>query len=454
MNRPVPLWTWPELCSSLGLPPNHGPEITGIQFDSRLIQPGELFVPLPGDPGPRFQVVSRSNRDGHDYILNAINNGAVGVIKARDTDYSIPNLPVTNTIDALWTLGRSRRQQLRCPVVAVTGSSGKTTLKAILQSVTDGFSAHGSFNNYIGLPLSLATTPKCSKLAIYEIGTNHPGEIGPLSKLAQPTIAVVLNVLPVHIGNFNNLEALKQEKFDIAQGLTQTGSLVLPYSLKDMTSVVKRKLPVLTFGFDTRADIYIEWIEADRYAFTHGTDRVVVNVPGGGQHRAETVAACGAVLVALNLELEYLRELETTLPAGRGQQITVNNVTIVDDSYNANPISVIGALRVLSEQATKGRKIAVLGQMNELGTHAKQLHESIASELQDVDVIYCVGSLMHHLFEKLESPVEKYFFEQANDELLNHLTAHLHQHDTVLVKGSNSVFWQANFVQQLHQALS
>ena len=186
----------------------------------------------------------------------------------------------------------------------------------------------------------------------------------------------------------------------------------------------------------------------------HGCERVRVKVPGGGRHRAESVAACGAALVALQKSLENLHQLKTNLPQGRGNSFDVNEVTIIDDSYNANPTSMIAALRGLRNLKTSGRKIALLGQMNELGTHAAKLHKSIAPEISGVDVVYCVGPLMRYLYEKVESSAEKYFFETANDELLSHIVRHVNQHDAVLVKGSNSIFWQANFVQSLRQELS
>lgn len=448
-----PLWTWKELCQSLGLPAENGPDVTGIQFDSRLIQPGDLFLPLPGDPGPRFQVAVRSDRDGHDYISSAVDRGAVGLIASRDVDCSLPTLQVSDSIDALWAIGKYRRHQVDCPVVAVTGSSGKTTLKTFIQSTTGGFSAQGSFNNYIGLPLSLAVTPKSTKVAIYEIGTNHPGEIAPLSTLAQPNIVVVLNVLPVHIGHFKDLEALEEEKFSIAEGLSTSGCLILPYSLKTTKCIPKHQRTV-TFGFDDRADVSITHVRDNWYEFTAGSNAVKVEVPGGGNHRAESVAACGAVLSSLGQGMDELRRLETTLPRGRGNSFEINKITIIDDSYNANPTSMIAALNELHKRKTKGRKFALLGQMNELGDRAQELHESIASAICDIDVLYCVGGLMRHLYEKVDSLKEKYYYEEVSADLLDHLATTLNKHDVVLVKGSNSFFWQADFVQNLRSALT
>ena len=453
MNVRHPLWTWSELCHSLGLPAQHGPDINGIHFDSRLIQPGDLFLPLPGDPGPRFRVAVRSDRDGHDYISSAVKNGAVGLIAGRDVESFVPTLRVSDSIDALWAIGQYRRRQIDSSVVAITGSSGKTTLKTFLQSTTGGFSAQGSFNNYIGLPLSLAVTPKDAKVAIYEIGTNHPGEIAPLSTLAHPDVVAVLNVLPVHIGHFEDLKALEREKFSITDGLSDSGCIVLPYSLKD-TKYLNKSTRRLTFGFDDKADVTIKYVRDNWYEFKKGNDVVKVEVPGGGHHRAESVAACGAVLTSLGQSLECLQRLENTLPQGRGNIIEINEVTIVDDSYNANPTSMIAALRELCKRPANGRRIAVLAQMNELGTHAQKLHESIAPEISDIDILYCVGGLMRHLYDIVDSPKEKYFYEHVSTDLLDHLVCKLNKNDVVLVKGSNSFFWHADFVQNLRKSLT
>ena len=453
MSERQPLWTWNELCHSLGLHAQHGPDINGIHFDSRLIQTGDLFLPLPGDPGPRFQVAVRTGRDGHDYISSAVENGAVGLIASRDIESSVPTLRVKDSIDALWAIGKYRRHQIDCSAIAITGSSGKTTLKTFLQSTTDGFSAQGSFNNYIGLPLSLAVTPKDTKVAIYEIGTNHPGEIAPLSRLAHPNVVVVLNVLPVHIGHFKDLDALEKEKFSIVEGLSNSGCVVLPYSLKD-TKYIDKPARRLTFGFEDKADISIKHERGNWFEFKRENEGVRVEVPGGGHHRAESVAACGAVLSSLGQSLKCLQRLKNTLPKGRGNSIEINEVTIIDDSYNANPTSMIAALRELRKRPATGRRIAVLAQMNELGIHAQKLHESIAPEIGDVEVLYCVGSLMRHLYEIVDSPKEKYFYEHVSADLLDHLVCTLNQNDVVLVKGSNSFFWQANFVQNLRKSLT
>ena len=183
LPKSKPLWTWDELCSALGQPITSGPDIFGIHFDSRLIKEGDLFIPLKG----------RVN--GHDFIPHAFTNGAVGTLTEINKDRIVPHLRVRNTLNALNELAYFRRQQLQCPVITVTGSSGKTTFQCFLSSILNTPPLEGSFNNHIGVPLSLARTPEDAQYAIFELGTNHTGEIAPLSRLTNPDVAVLLNIL-------------------------------------------------------------------------------------------------------------------------------------------------------------------------------------------------------------------------------------------------------------------
>ena len=226
-----PLWKWTELCSALGLPERAGPDITGVVIDSRLAKPGDLFIALPGDPGPRFQTSNRSDRDGHDFVAMAAEQGAVGALVHRSVDSKLPMLQVPDTLDGLWALGRARRQVLDADVVAITGSSGKTTTKSLLGQSLDAFTTDGSLNNHLGVPLSLALTPREVTAAVYEIGTSHPGEIAALAKLVEANVAVVLNVYPVHVEYFENLDELRTEKISIYNGLSDKGHLILEESI-------------------------------------------------------------------------------------------------------------------------------------------------------------------------------------------------------------------------------
>jgi len=203
------------LRSAVGLDPVAGPDVAGISIDSRTLRPGDLFVALRGDPGPRFFASHRSDRDGHDFVADAIEAGAVGVLVDREVDAGVSALHVEDTLDGLWQVAAARRGKFPGKVVALTGSSGKTTLKNFLADALGAFASEGSQNNHIGVPLSLARTSVSDMPAVYELGTNHPGEIGPLSQLVTPDVAVVLNVSPAHIEYFKDTDA--DDKADVRE---------------------------------------------------------------------------------------------------------------------------------------------------------------------------------------------------------------------------------------------
>lgn len=441
------LWAWSELCDALKLPQSDGPNVLGICFDSRHVQPGDLFIALPGDPGPRFNVSQRTDRDGHDFVNDALQKGAVGALVHKCVGGNHPVLKVEDTIDGLWNLARYRRKQLRCPVVAVTGSSGKTTLKSFLSQALPAFSAEGSYNNHIGLPLSIAFTPRDADAVVYEIGTNHEGEIAPLSRLAQPNVAVVLNVLPVHIGYFPNIDALTIEKFSIYQGVSKNGTLVCLDTLS-ASEFAPRNVDIKTFGFESSATLRVQHTSGHCYSFSRSGVKVEVEVPGGGNHRAETLAATAAVLNVLNVPLTNLQNVAGTLPVGRGNTHMVNGVRIIDESYNANPTSMRAALQGLLDLPANGRRIAVLAQMNELGDEAVQYHTELVGLAGQTDIVFCVGDLMRHLYENLGSTANKHFFKTVNRDLMSRLTDVVNAGDVVMIKGSHSYFWEAQFVDQ------
>ena len=441
------LWTWSELCEALNLPPSDGPDVLGICFDSRQVQPGDLFVALPGDPGPRFNVSQRTDRDGHDFVHDALEKGAVGALVHKTVDGNHPLLRVEDTIDGLWNLARFRRKQLNCPVVAVTGSSGKTTLKSFLSQALPAFSTEGSYNNYIGLPLSIAVTPRDAEAAVYEIGTNHEGEIAPLSQLARPNVAVVLNVLPVHIGYFPNIDALTVEKFSIYRGLTESGTFVCSKALSE-SEFAPETITVKTFGFEQSSTVRVQHTSGHRFSFSRNGTEEEMEVPGGGKHRAETMAAVAAVLDVLEIPMSNLRLVTETLPKGRGNTHIVNGVRVIDESYNANPTSMQAALQGLLDMPVAGRRIAVLAQMNELGDKAVEYHTDLAILASQSDIVLCVGDLMRHLYENLGPASTKRFFESVNEDLMKVLTGVVSAGDAVMIKGSHSFFWEARFVDQ------
>ena len=445
------LWTYRELTDALGLPAEDGPDVTGICIDSRRIAPGDLFVALPGDPGPRFQATSRSDRDGHDFAADAARKGAAAVLVHRPGEYGVPTMLVEDTLDALWALAGAARRRLRCPVVAVTGSSGKTTFKTFAAKALDGFAADGSLNNHIGVPLSLALTPADVRAAVYEIGTNHPGEIEPLAKLVVPDMAVVLNVHPAHIENFGSLEAIRREKVSIAKGLTPLRVLVRPTHIA--ADFAGRHV---TFGDSPDADVRCLGLrdEGRAVALGVGDGRAEFPVPGGGLHRAMSVCAVGAVLRALALPLGWGLErlADVSVPPGRGNHLVVGGVTIVDESYNANPASMAATLTAFCEEAG-GRRVAVLGDMRELGDEAPRYHAELAPLCAGLDGVFCVGAHMRLLHDALPAAKRLGCAEQADDAFVSRCAQALAPGDRVLVKASNGVLWAAGFVDRFAAAL-
>ncbi|MFW6094650.1 MAG: UDP-N-acetylmuramoyl-tripeptide--D-alanyl-D-alanine ligase [Pseudomonadota bacterium] len=443
------LWRWPELCQALGLAPQAGPDITGISIDSRTIRPGELFFALPGDPGPRFNPGHRSDLDGHDFIDAALANGAAGVVAHDGRPREAPQLQVGDTLEALWHLGAAARARLRGPVVAVTGSSGKTTAKGFLARALGAFATGGSLNNHLGVPLSLALTPRDASAAVYELGTNHPGEIAPLARLARPHVAVVLNVHPAHRANFVDMAALLGEKLSIHEGLEPGGALVLEASLDVRCLSLREGVRVCRFGNAAEATVALLERGGDHARYRLPTGEVRARVPGGGAHRAATLAAVLCVLHSLGRDLEPALALPDELvPAGRGRAVAAGGITVLDDSYNANPESMRAALASLSGRQGR-RRFALLGEMLELGEQSARFHRQLAEAAGELDGVFGVGAGMEPLMAALPEAKALDWRPEADAALIDRIAATLGPGDLLLVKGSNRVFWSRDFVRRL-----
>ena len=446
-----PLWRWPELCDALSLPRCDGPDAAGVGIDSRRIRPGELFVALRGDPGPRFNASSRSERDGHDFAAQALERGAVGALVHQDLALNAPLLRVEDTLDGLWALARHRRQALSGEVIAVTGSSGKTTAKSLLGAAFNAFTTPGSLNNHLGVPLSLASTPADAASAVFEIGTNHPGEIEVLSRLVRPTLALVLNVHPAHIEFFADLNAIRQEKLSIYKGLQENGLLIVE------ESIVREELPaelrVLTFGEGEGAHCRLLHCAGNAATYRLAGREIHARVPGGGHHRALSLGAVLCALAVLGRDVQDACNLpDSLIPGGRGNERQCAGLTLIDDSYNANPASMKAALAGLRKHS--GRTVAVLGEMLELGADSAALHEGLAPACAHIDRIVAIGDGIKPLWRKLPTQRRWLWREKADDALLLRLAADLKSGDVVLIKGSNRVFWSSQFAVRLGDALT
>ena len=448
------LWTWSDLCTALDLSQVDGPDIQGVSADSRSVEKGDLFVALSGGPRPEFNVFKDSGRDGHSFVTDAVTSGACGVLVHEEIDDATPHLLVGDTLDAMWKAARHRRRDLACPVIAVTGSSGKTTFKDLLNQILEGYCSSGSFNNHIGVPISLMRTPKDASTAIYEIGTNHPGEICKLTELVNPTVAVCLNVQEAHIGNFKNKDSLRKEKISIFSGLVSTGIAIAPYELREfVSSEVSNEQRLFTFGTEAAADVSYSLLSPYKARISTDDRSIDVEIPGGGAHRAATLCSIAAVLQGLELSLDRLMHLKDQLPQGRGNLIKLGATTLIDESYNANPSSMKAALKHFDETGYQ-KKLAILGDMNELGEETASFHTELAGYVDKMDSLVLVGERILPIAENL--PVEKVLehFDQASDECLDYCASKIPEFDGVLVKGSNTIFWTRNFCERLVNRLS
>ena len=438
---------WSELCGVLGAPPVDGPEVFGVKVDSRLVEAGDLFIALPGDPGPRFNPSYRSQIDGHDFVANAIAQGAVGAVVHKDVevDPNIPLIRVNDTYDGLWQLGAGARSGLRGHVVGVTGSSGKTTAKRFLQAALNGYAPPGSYNNHIGVPLALANAPGGARTCIFEIGTNHPGEILPLAKMVAPELAIVLNVHTAHLENFPSWNDLCDEKISIFN------------ALEDKSLAVREDLIELpygySFGLTDSADARVRDLKGDLAEIDLFGETYRVRVPGSGLHRATTVAATMLACHLLSEDLTRACELPQDLvPEGRGNIRRAGHALIVDESYNANPQSMAAALAGFAAFSGLDRKIAVIGEMLELGEGGAAAHLALGSALSEFDDVICVGEASRALAQSISAP----WYAKADAALLETVgrIAAGHDHPGIIVKGSNRVFWANGFVGQLTEHLA
>lgn len=452
------LWNWRELVHACGVEQTvRGPDIDGISIDTRTLNAGDLFVALSGDPGPRFHSASANARDGHEFVQLAQSAGAAALLVSRDTDCALPEIRIENTLDGLWLMGEAGRHRMAGKVIGITGSSGKTTARSWLETIlSQQAKTHGSsdsFNNHWGVPLSLARMPQDTQFGLFEIGMNNPGEIEPLGRLVNPDVALVLNVLPAHLGNFENLDAIRQEKLSIARGLKDGGVLVVH---EDINLDGLGHHSIVTFGYSASSRVSAE------VSFEKNMTRVRVSIngkkyryqlPAGGEHRVLTSLACLSVVYALDGDLELAcRALAgVEVPAGRGNLLEVSDRFIIDDSYNANPVSMRYALGTLA-QRQGGRKVALLGEMLELGEQAELLHASILDSCSGLDGVITVGEGFANAKAVL-GDIHWGHYACAGDIDPAELAALFKEGDTILVKGSNKVFWLNNFVEALHSAL-
>ena len=425
--------------------------ISGISIDTRSIGPGEAFFAIHGD-----------HRDGHDFVAAALAaKAAIAVVSAeRSAQFAAdaPLLIVPNVLAGLRDLAAAARQRTQAKVIGVTGSVGKTGTKEALRLALskDGetHASAASYNNHWGVPLSLARCPEQARYAVFEMGMNHEGEIEPLSRLVRPHVAIITTIAPVHLEFLGSLAKIADAKAEIFFGIEPGGAAIINRDIAQFAQLKRRAKEVgvarvVSFGEHGDADARL--IKCALHADCSTVEARILGtelaykIGAPGRHLVlnslAVLAACELVGADLALAALALAELEPV--SGRGAPFSIElaggSALVIDDSYNANPASVAAALAVLGKApiGPRGRRIAVLGDMLELGPKGRALHRGLVEPLlaNAVDLVFCCGPLMHALWQALPAGRRGGYAENSA-ALESQVLPAIRAGDAVMVKGS------------------
>ncbi|MFC3179512.1 UDP-N-acetylmuramoyl-tripeptide--D-alanyl-D-alanine ligase [Cypionkella sinensis] len=456
----TPLWTSADAVTATGGQSTAQWQAKGVSIDTRTLQPGDLFVAL------------RDVRDGHDFVAQALKAGAAAALVSHIPEgvaADAPLLIVPDVLQGLEKLGRFARARSAARVVGVTGSVGKTSTKEMLRRILAGqgrvHAAEASYNNHWGVPLTLARMPADADFAVIEIGMNHPGEIAPLARMADLDVALITIVAAAHLEAFSDLAGIAHEKAAIFEGLRPGGTAIFPGD-QTITPILREAAlnagaKAVSFGTNPDADYHLTQVKlCDTATIVQATRRgtpTLFKVLTPGRHFAANGLGALAVADALGLDpMIAAADLgQWQPPAGRGtrEHITLDIVEetsfdLIDDAFNANPTSLAAALDVLIAatpqdgvgRVGKGRRIAVLGDMLELGPTEITLHEAVADhpDLNKIDLIHCVGPRMKSLYAKLPRAQRGEWVAEAR-ELAARPRSLIDAGDILLVKGSKGI---------------
>ena len=446
MSRP--LWTEDELSAALGSPTAAmiGPA-TGVSIDTRTLTPGDLFIAIKGDV-----------HDGHDHVAKAFAAGASAALVSRKLDVSGAQFVTGDSLRGMERLGVAARVRSGAKVLAITGSVGKTSAKEMSRTALTGLgpthASAASFNNHWGVPLTLSRLPAEAAYGVFEIGMNHAGEITPLVGFVRPHVAMVTTIGPVHIENLGSIEAIADAKAEIFSGVVAGGAAVVnrdaPQFERLVAAARARGLACLNFGASAGGDARLISCEPDgggsRIEAEIAGKRLSFRLGAPGRHMAENAVGVLLALDALGASVEACAEaLAGFGPAkGRGERFTLHApdgaFTLIDESYNANPVSMRAALALLgaTTPGPNGRRIAVIGDMLELGAEGAALHAELLPALQanHVDLLFTAGPLSRALYDAAPASLRAAHEEKA-EGLKAALGGSLRAGDVVMIKASN-----------------
>lgn len=427
-------------------------DVGGISIDSRTLTQGDAFFAIKGD-----------SRDGHEFVETALKAGAGLAVVARDrrTDFGgdARLLVVDDVLEALRALARAGRARTNAKIIGVTGSVGKTGTKEALWLVLsrdgDTHASAASYNNHWGVPLSLARCPQHVRYGVFELGMNHAGELGPLSRMVRPHIAIVTAIAPVHLEYFASVEAIADAKAEIFEGVEPGGAAVVNRDTPHFERLAGHASAagigrIVGFGEHEKADARLiqcalQPANSTVHARILGAD-VTYKIGAPGRHLVlNSLAVLAAVsLAGADLALAALALAELQPASGRGTRIALalpgGPGILIDESYNANPVSMRAALAILgqSEIGPNGRRVAVLGDMLELGDQAEALHRELLEPIvaNSVDMVFCSGPSMHALWQALP-PERRGGYSETSKGLEPQVLDAVRGGDAIMVKGSN-----------------
>lgn len=417
--------------------------LAGLEFDSRKIKDGHLFVPLQGE------------HDGHQYIQSAIDNGAVATLWSHDNAPNLPYLQVTNVKEALKTLARYYREKKNPYVVAITGSNGKTTTKdmtaAVLSTCYKTYKTQGNYNNDIGLPYTILHMPDDTEVLVLEMGMDGAHQIDELSIIAKPDIACITMIGESHIENLGSREGIAKAKMEICTGLKEEGTLIIPDDEPLLLDLAKETLyRFVTFGFTKEADLQGTVVEnlqkSTIFKTNFNHEEMMIPVPGSYNVKNALIAMFVAILLKVPFASIRKGLSEVQLTKSRTEWLQgANGVEILSDVYNANPTAMKLVLDNFAKMETSYRKMVVLGDMLELGEQSREMHESLAEYIrpEDFSEVFLYGPEMAYLFDRLvdQFGVERlHYYEQDQKEFLMMDVKDASRYDVMmLLKASNGM---------------
>lgn len=412
-------------------------EVTGVCIDSRIINPGNLFVAIKGE-----------HFDGHDFIKEVEAKGAVAVVVNRAIQgVKIPQLVVEDPVLALAKIAEAHRQKIHCPVIALTGSNGKTTVKEMIAAIlpSPSHATKGNLNNHLGAPLSVLQLNQQHRYAVFELGANHLGEIAHTVGIVHPDVTLINNIAPAHVEGFGSIDGVARAKGEIHQGLSAHGTVVIndddAYS-HFWDSLIGDKR-VLRFSATHPADIYAQDVRLD----THGRGHFSLVLPNAradielqvpGLHNVRNALAAATCCYAVGISIQDIQNGLNQFGGVKGRMTTLpgkNKSTIIDDTYNANLRSVLTALEVLALRP--GKRIFVFGDMGELGEWATQHHQEVGLAAKQLGIDQLLSCGTHSLLASQAFGAQGHHFS-SQEELVENLLDELSDNTTVLVKGSRS----------------